>query len=166
MTLTTLPRSAAAADAYAVGLMRAALDTFRDAMHPVRPSWDGYGLILAHAAAFRADCTRRTVGAVILDRRHRVVAAGYNGAPTGGPSCLAGECPRGRSDVAPGTSYDTGPGTCVAVHAEVNALMHTSRDQLEGATLYITDEPCDGCWRIVAASGVARVVWPTGERVL
>ncbi|MER7445025.1 deoxycytidylate deaminase [Micromonospora avicenniae] len=149
---------------------------------PGRPDWDAYFLGIARAVAARADCTRRQVGAVVV-RDRRIVSTGYNGAPPGGPSCLRGECPRGlhfpRLDAAgvaycvcgehewpcpnaaaPGSSYDTGPGACVAVHAEGNAVLYAGRDGCLGSTLYVTDEPCDGCSKLIKASGIARLVWP------
>lgn len=135
-----------------------------------RPSWDEYGLGLALAASARADCTRRKVGAVILDWQHRVVGVGYNGAPSGEPGCLSdGACPRGRQNtvqVVPGSSYDTGLGACIAVHAEQNAVLDAAPWQRQGGTLYATCAPCDGCWRMIKAAGIARVVWPEGDRLL
>lgn len=134
---------------------------------PLRPSWDEYGLNGARWAATRADCTRRKVGAVIMDAEHRIVATGYNGGYPGGPSCLAGECPRGRmstEEVAPGSSYDTGAGSCVALHAEQNALLRASWDEMKGSTLYVTHEPCEGCWRMIQGTPIENVIWPEGWR--
>lgn len=96
---------------------------------------------------------------------HSIVATGYNGSPPGHPSCLAGACPRAESGVLPGSSYDTGPGACIAVHAEQNALLRASWHEQKDATLYSTYEPCDGCWKIINASPVSRVVWPGGEQI-
>ena len=127
-----------------------------------RPGWDDYFLGIAAAVATRADCSRRQVGAVIVKDR-RIVATGYNGGPSGGPSCLAGQCPRGRQSadqVAPGSSYDTGAGACIALHAEQNAILWSSRADREGGTIYVTCPPCDGCARLIAGSGLARVVYP------
>lgn len=126
-----------------------------------RPDWDAYFLGCLPALAARADCSRRQVSAIVV-RGNRIVSTGYNGSPAGGPSCLAGECPRARSNVPPDSSYDTGPGRCVAVHAEANAIIYAGRDACVGSTLYVFDRPCDGCWRLVLAAGFARVVWPTG----
>jgi dCMP deaminase len=151
----------------------------------VRPDWDTYFLHIANAVAIRADCSRRKVGAVVIDREHRVVSTGYNGAYPGGPSCLNGECPRGRhylpydspgycmcgeewpciEAVPAGSSYDTGPGACVAVHAELNAILFADRERLRGATLYITDKPCDACAKHIRSTPIHRVVWPEGEYI-
>lgn len=130
-----------------------------------RPTWDEWGLALAGAVSLRADCTRRQVGAVLMTPDHSVVSTGYNGAPPGAPGCLtAGACPRGLSDVEPGSSYDTGAGACIALHAEQNALLRATWDDMFGSTLYITDEPCDGCWRMIQGTPIDMVVYPTGIR--
>lgn len=128
-----------------------------------RPDWDAYFLGIAKAVSARGDCTRRQVGAILvtMDRRHR--GSGYNGSYSGGPSCLAGACPRGASGVAPGSSYDTGPGACIAVHAEQNLCLDTTPEERKNGTVYITDEPCDACYRMLRNSGVNRIVWPDGE---
>lgn len=157
-----------------------------------RPDWDTYFLGIARAVAARADCSRRQVGAVIVDEDHRILATGYNGAYPGGPSCLKGECPRGRHylrnpetayeapeaawcacgcpwpckySVQPGSSYDTGPGACVSTHAEPNALLF-ARTSVKGATLFVTSAPCGGCERLIRSAGINRAVWPEGELIL
>lgn len=130
-----------------------------------RPNWDDYYLGIAERVAARADCSRRKVGAILVnvDNRHR--GSGYNGAMPGGPSCLRGECPRGISNVAPGSSYDTGAGTCIAIHAEQNLIMDTTPEERKGGTIYITDRPCDGCLRMLQGSGIIQIVWPNGALV-
>ena len=126
-----------------------------------RPSWDAYFLGIAQAVAARADCTRRQVGAVIVDQHHRILSTGYNGAAPGRPGCLtAGACPRGLSGVEPGSSYDTGPGSCIAIHAEANALLRADGWLLRWATLYCTDKPCDGCQKLIDGAGISRLVHP------
>lgn len=128
-----------------------------------RPDWDEYFLGIAEAVSARADCRRRKVGAVIVDVEKRIVSTGYNGAYPGGPSCLAGDCPRAFSTVVSGSSYDTGPGVCHAVHGEMNAILFADRERLRGATLYITDEPCDGCRKQIRSTPIHKVVWPEGS---
>ncbi len=129
-----------------------------------RLSRDAYGLILAQAAAARADCTRRQVGAVIISPDGSVVSTGYNGRASGLPGCLTdGACPRGQMTYAEqpaGVGY--AETACDAAHAEVNAVIRAGRDRTVGATIYVTDAPCHGCQVVIAAAGLERVVYPQG----
>jgi dCMP deaminase len=129
-----------------------------------RPSVESWGVGMAEAASTRAECTRRKVGAIVLDLDGRIVGAGYNGAPAGKPSCLDGACPRATSDVAPGSSYDTGPGSCIAIHAEANALLDAGR-LARGGQLMVSSAICDGCLRLAKGSRIAWVhcAKPNGE---
>lgn len=124
-----------------------------------RPGWDPYFLTIARAVARRADCTRRQIGCVLVDRDDRIISSGYNGAPAGKPGCLTdGACPRGQlsyAQVPKDSDYDN----CISIHAEANALLY-ARTDCKGATAYITDAPCYSCAKLLAAAGVDRIVWP------
>lgn len=137
-----------------------------------RPSWDDYFVDITASVAARADCTRRQASAIIV-KDNRICATGYNGAPSGQPGCLtAGACPRGRlstEELASYSNYDAGPGFCIAVHAEANALLYASREQTEGATLYTWSttpncSPCVGCRRLIMGAGIKRLVYPAQDR--
>ena len=80
---------------------------------------------------------------------------------------MKGECPRAFTSVEPGSPYDTGPGMCVASHAEINCVMDVDdRSRLSGATLYVTCEPCGGCSKILLNSTkIAKAIWPEGELI-
>lgn len=125
-----------------------------------RPDWDEYFLFLATAVSIRSDCERSQVGAVVVTDR-RVRGTGYNGSKPGKPGCET--CPRRLSSVAPGSDYKSGPGRCVAVHAEENAMDFADDDDLIGSTLYITREPCADCQVLIKKKRISRVVWPEGE---
>lgn len=152
-----------------------------------RPSMVEWAINLAQAASIRGECTRRKVGAIVLDELDRVVGVGYNGAPAGARSCLDGACPRGLhapevdpegevrcicgeyvwpcpDSVDPGSSYDTGPGSCIAIHAEANALLDAGR-LARGGRLFVSEKPCDGCLRLAQGSRVRLVLWPGEKRV-
>lgn len=120
-----------------------------------RPTWDEYFLLIARTVALRADCLRARHGAVIV-KDNRIVATGYNGSPSGGPSCLAGECPRAHSNVESLSDY----ANCFALHAEQNAVAYAARSETEQATIYITGEPCDMCAKLIEAAGISRIVYP------
>lgn len=47
----------------------------------------------------------------------------------------------------------------MAVHAEANALLYCDREDLVGATIYVTREPCFDCEKLIMATGVRAVVW-------
>ena len=123
-----------------------------------RPTWDDYFLGIASSVARRADCTRARHGAVIVKDR-RIVSTGYNGSPSGGASCLAGECPRGlisKTDLPPNSADYS---NCHALHAEQNAIAYANRSDTIGATIYITGPPCDMCLKLIRAAGIERVTY-------
>lgn len=131
-----------------------------------RLSWDDYGMALAEAAALRGDCRRLQVGVVLLSADRRVLGTGYNGPPAGEPGCLSGACPRGMLTVEqlPAfTDYDSGPGLCISIHAEINCLLYSDFKARQGGTLYSTYRPCPTCFKVIRGSGMARAVWPEGE---
>ena len=135
----------------------------------IRPTRDQYGIQMARVAALRADCTRRKVGASLMLPDHSVVVSGYNGGPSKGPSCLEGECPRGMKshlELPADSPYDTGGGSCVALHAEWNVMLRDTWEQMQGATLYITEEPCHVCRVMISGTGIKRVVWPGNQWVV
>lgn len=122
-----------------------------------RPSWDEYFLAIAQVVATRADCRRARHGAVIV-KNHRIVATGYNGGPSGGRSCLAGQCPRGLLSKEELPSNHADYSNCIALHAEANAIAYAHGSATAGATIYITGPPCDMCAKLIRAAGIGTVV--------
>jgi dCMP deaminase len=120
-----------------------------------RPSWDEYFLKMAGVCAERATCPRRFVGAVIV-RDHHPIATGYNGAPPGLPHCDEDGC----------LLWDVnGRQSCQrATHAEQNAINTAAKfgHRTEGATIYVTDQPCLNCAKAIITAGIKRVVWAQG----
>jgi dCMP deaminase len=129
-----------------------------DDVHPQRQSWDDYFLTLAAATSTRATCSRRKHGAVIVQDR-RIVSTGYNGGPSGYPHCDEGACPRATSEAQQGHDYEL----CIAIHAEANALLYSSPEERDGATLYCTGAPCFGCAKLISNSGISEVVASGGR---
>jgi dCMP deaminase len=123
-----------------------------------RPTdWDHYFINIARETATRSNCIRRRHGAVIV-RNRRICSTGYNGPPSGHAHCDQGACPRASSEASSGWGYDA----CIAIHAEANAILYSSPDQRERATIYITGVPCFTCAKLIANSGISEVV-ATGE---
>lgn len=134
-----------------------------------RPGWDEYFIGIAKAVAARATCLRRKYGAVIT-KDNIIVSTGYNGAPSGMKDCLeVGKCTRKELQIPHGERYEL----CHSVHAEANAIIRASVDELRGATMYIAgsdaesgeclSEPCMMCKRMILNAKIARVVYANGK---
>ena len=120
----------------------------QDQLHRYRPSWDEYFLQIAFTVAQRSTCDRAHVGCVLV-RDRRMLTTGYNGAPAGLPHC---------DDVG----HLLVDGHCVrTLHAEQNALIQAALHGVgtEGATAYVTHQPCLTCAKMLINAGVRRVVY-------
>ena len=133
-----------------------------------RPGWDEYFINIAKAVSARATCFRRRYGAVVT-KDNVIVSTGYNGAPSGMRDCLEeGVCTRKELKIPHGERYEL----CHSVHAEANAIIRASADELKGATIYISgadagageclSEPCMMCKRMILNAGIAKVVHSDG----
>jgi dCMP deaminase len=115
----------------------------------------------------RSTCSRRQVGAVVVQGK-QAIGQGYNGVASGKTHCVNGGCPRGQlgPEVPPGADYNVYP--CKALHAEHNAILQAGLAACAGATIYVTDTPCQQCTNLIEHAKIARVVvsdtrWPILE---
>ncbi|HIW40065.1 MAG TPA: cytidine/deoxycytidylate deaminase family protein [Candidatus Eubacterium pullicola] len=125
-----------------------------------RPSWDEYFMQMAELTAKRSTCLRRNVGAIIVKDKH-IIATGYNGAPKGLPHCEElGGCLRQKLGVPSGERHEL----CRALHAEQNAIIQaaTLGQSIEGATIYVTHQPCIICAKMIINAGISRIVVRSG----
>ena len=129
-------------------------------MEDTRLSWDEYFMEMAKLAAKRSTCLRRNVGAVIVQDKH-VLSTGYNGAPKGIPHCAEkGGCYRQQHNIPSGERHEL----CRALHAEQNAIIQAANwgQSIEGATIYITHQPCVICAKMIINAGIQRIVVDEG----
>jgi len=121
-----------------------------------RPDWDEYFMEIAEVVAKRSTCLRRQIGAVIVKDK-RILATGYNGAPTGLPHCPDLGCLRDEIGVPSGTRHEV----CRALHSEQNAIIQAALYGVatRGATLYCTHQPCSLCAKMIINAGIGRVVF-------
>ncbi|UCC66767.1 MAG: cytidine/deoxycytidylate deaminase family protein [Deltaproteobacteria bacterium] len=125
----------------------------------VRPSWDEYFMEITRLVASRSTCLRRHVGAVIVKDK-KILATGYNGAPSGLPHCLDVGCQRDKFGIPSGERHEL----CRGLHAEQNAIVQAAYHgvSIRGATLYCTNLPCIICTKMIINAGIKRVIYEQG----
>lgn len=116
-----------------------------------RPSWNQYFMDIASLVARRSTCRRRQVGAIAV-RDKRVLATGYNGAPSGMPHCLDLGCLREDMDIPSGQRHEL----CRGLHAEQNVIIQAAYHGvcIRGATLFCTNLPCSICTKMLINAGI------------
>lgn len=120
-----------------------------------RPSWDEYFIQITRQVASRSTCLRRQVGAVIVKDK-RILATGYNGAPSGFAHCSETGCLREQLRIPSGERQEI----CRGLHAEQNAIIQAALHgvSVAGADIYITHQPCITCAKMIINAGIKRVV--------
>mgnify|MGYP000973666457 FL=1 len=108
-------------------------------------------LRMARIWAENSYCKRRQVGALIVKDK-MIISDGYNGTPSGFENVCEDENNVTKSYV---------------LHAEANALTKIARsgNNSDGATMYVTDEPCIECAKLIIQSGICRVVYTRDYRL-
>lgn len=117
-----------------------------------RPDWDQYFMAIARITSLRGSCDRLQVGAVLVADK-RIIATGYNGAPSGLPTCI---------EVGHQLVDMNGRQSCVrTIHAEQNAIIQCSivGTPVAGALMYTTARPCLECLKAIASAGVSGIVF-------
>ncbi|MEF9983924.1 MAG: dCMP deaminase family protein [Oscillospiraceae bacterium] len=125
-----------------------------------------YYLDIAEAVTERGTCLRRNYGAIIV-KNDQIISTGYVGAPRGRQNCCdLGYCTREKLNVPRGERYEL----CRSVHAEQNAIIHASRENMLGSTLYLVGieaktqvyienaRPCAMCKRLIINAGIKEVI--------
>ena len=124
-----------------------------------------YYLDIAQVVAERGTCLRRKFGAVIV-KNDTIISTGYAGAPRGRKNCCdLGNCLRQKLEIPAGERYEL----CRSVHAEANAIIAASRDEMIGSTLYLCcidnegniigkTDCCSMCRRLVINAGIENVI--------
>lgn len=124
-----------------------------------------YYLDIAEVVSQRSTCLRRHYGAVIV-KNDEVIATGYTGAPRGRKNCSdLGFCMREKLKVPRGERYEL----CRSVHAEQNAIISASREELIGSDIYLVGietrdgsyvenaNSCAMCKRVIINAGIEKV---------
>jgi dCMP deaminase len=125
-------------------------------MIPARPDWDTYFMEIARLVSSRSTCLRRHVGAVAV-KGGRILATGYNGAPTGLRHCVEAGCLRQQMDIPSGQRHEL----CRGIHAEQNALIQCALYGVstEGAVFYSTTQPCSACAKMLINARIQGIIF-------
>ena len=108
---------------------------------------------IAKELASASKCVSKQVGAVIV-KNGRILSTGYNGTPAGHTNC----CDHWNNEY---TKDHHEWSKTYEIHAEMNALIWAAREgiSINGATIYVTLEPCSECSKNLIASGIKRIVY-------
>jgi len=124
-----------------------------------RPTWEEYFMDITCLVGKRSTCLRRQVGAIlVMDKR--ILATGYNGAPSGLAHCLEVGCLRERDQIPSGERHEL----CRGLHAEQNAIIQAAFHgiRIQGATLYCTNLPCVICTKMIINAGIREIIYGGG----
>lgn len=132
-----------------------------------RPSKYQYYLNIAKAVSGRSTCLRKHYGSVIVNN-DSIISTGYNGAPRNTKNCSdLCECRREKLNIPRGEHYEM----CRSVHSEMNAIINASREEMNGATLFLYGydvrnrcivedlDSCQLCKKIIINAGIKNVVF-------
>ena len=124
-----------------------------------RPAWNDYFMEIAALVARRSTCLRRAVGAIIVKDK-RILATGYNGAPSGIAHCAEVGCLREAMQIASGERHEL----CRGIHAEQNAIIQAAYHgvPIQGASLYCTNLPCSICTKMLINAGIKKIYYRSG----
>lgn len=121
----------------------------------LRPDWDEYFMNIAELISSRSTCLRRKVGAVLVKGK-RILATGYNGAPSGLQHCAETGCIREKMGIPSGEKHEL----CRGLHAEQNAIIQAAYHgiSIKDSILYITCHPCSVCAKMIINGGIKEIV--------
>lgn len=119
-----------------------------------RMPWPDYFMRIAFLVAERSTCLRRKVGAVAVKDK-RILATGYNGAPSNVPHCEQTGCLREQLGVPSGQRHEI----CRGLHAEQNVIVQAAVHgvSIYGAEVFCTTQPCLICSKLLINTGVKAV---------
>ena len=131
-----------------------------------RISKENYYLDIAQTVAERSTCLRKKYGAIIV-KNDTIVSTGYVGAPRGRKNCSdLCRCMRDEMNIPRGERYEM----CRSVHAEMNAIINASREQMLDGVMYLAGVDaktgelvknaccCMMCKRLVLNAGITKVI--------
>lgn len=117
-----------------------------------RITWNEYFMLIAQVCALRSADTNTKVGACIVDTDNKIIGTGYNGMPSF--ECNDDMLPwSNEADSWLATKYP------YVVHAEMNAILNSTKSSLKGCVLYVTHYPCCDCAKAIIQCGIKSIYY-------
>ena len=108
------------------------------------PTWDEYFMELCGVIKLRSKDIKKQVGACLVSEDNKIISTGYNGLKAG--------C---------GDNIDWNNRELVhslVLHSEMNCLLYAT-SKFDNARLYCTLSPCKECIKLIASSGVTKIIY-------
>ncbi len=112
-------------------------------------SWDEYFMGIAILSGKRSKDPNTQVGACIV-KDNKIIGIGYNGLPIG---CSDDEFPWEKEGDFLHTKYP------YIVHAELNAILNSTRSDIKDSTIYVALFPCNECAKAIIQSGIKKIIY-------
>ena len=119
-------------------------------MKSIYLSWDEYFMGIAVFTSLRSKDPSSKVGAVIVNEKNHIVGTGYNGFVAG---IDESSFSWGREGEWIATKYP------YVVHAEANAILNSTINDLINCRIYTTLFPCNECAKHIAQKEIREVIY-------
>ena len=107
-----------------------------------------YAMASALLISKRSKDPNKKVGAVIVDKKDRIIAQGYNGFP---------KIENGNNDLF--FSWEKDKKKLYVIHAEQNCINNGERNDYFDCVMYCTLFPCNKCSQAIVLAGIKEVVF-------
>jgi dCMP deaminase len=108
------------------------------------PSWNEYFMQMCNVVKLRSRDPKKQVGSILVSDDNRIISTGYNALK------------KGSNDNIDWDNRDLVH--LLVLHAEVNCLLYAT-SRFENTTLYSTLSPCNHCIKLIASSGVKKIIY-------
>lgn len=113
-------------------------------------SWNDYFMNIALLSAQRSKDPDTQTGACIVNQKKRIVGTGYNGFPN---KCPDNVFPWIKTGGFTATKY------AYVVHAEANAILNSTIQDLTGCRMFTTLFPCNECAKLIIQAGINEIIY-------
>jgi dCMP deaminase len=123
---------------------------YRDGAGESRLDIHQYYVNMLPMIAKRSTCIRRSVAAIITNKKNQILSSGYNGVPSGIKHCIDFPC-----DGAFDKKGDTT--RCSSTHAETNCIIQCTNIN-DAYNIYCSCTPCFVCAKMILNTPIRLII--------